>query len=258
MKRMWHTSMPRRWQAAKPVLLWLSLAFVAIALLAGHAVGQERVAPEPFDLSGRVLGEGGQPLAGAFVAIEGSEWGSLTDEAGRFRIRDVEAGRIALTVEQLGYDTLRWEGSVSVGQPLTLDMTPRPVLLEGLHVVTDRFESRRRSVPTTVRWFDRGALASSPQESALDFVRTRAGVPMVHCYGTWSDRCLLVRGRLVSPSVWIDEAPVIGGLDYLSVIRPYELYMVEVYAGGRQIRAYTTQFMERAAKTRLQPFAILY
>jgi len=258
MKRMWHTEMPPLWRAMKPVVLWLSLAFVAVALLAGSAFAQEAASRAAFDVSGTVLGEGGRPLAGAFVALDGSDWGSLTDEVGRFRIEDVDASHVALTVEQLGYDTLRWEGPVAAGEPLTLRMTPRPVLLEGLHVVTDRFESRRRSVPTTVRWFDRGALASSPQESALDFVRTRAGVPLVHCYGTWGDRCLIVRGRVVQPSVWIDEAPVIGGLDYLSVIRPYELYMVEVYAGGRQIRAYTTQFMERAAKTRLQPFAILY
>ncbi len=78
------------------------------------------------------------------------------------------------------------------------------------------------------------------------------------CRGRWSSNCLIVRGRAIEPSVWIDEAPVIGGLDYLNVMRPYELYMVEVYGGGRQIRAYTTQFMARAATTRLQPFAILY
>ena len=258
MKRLWHTQMPPRWQAIKPMVLWLSLAFVAVALLAGSAFAQEADHPGSFDLSGTVIGEGGRPLAGAFVALEGSEWGSLTDEKGWFRIRDVDGDRVSLTVEQLGYDTLRWEGPVSADEPLSLQMTPRPVLLEGLHVVADRFESRRRAVATSVRWFDRAALASSPQESALDFVTVRGGVPRVPCRGRWSSSCLIVRGRAIEPSVWIDEAPVIGGLDYLNVIRPYELYMVEVYGGGRQIRAYTTHFMARAAETRLRPFAILF
>jgi hypothetical protein len=250
--------MPPQWQTLKPFVMWVSLAFLAVALLTGKALAQETDRGGPFDLTGTVVGEDGRPLAGAFVALDESEWGSLTDEAGRFRIADVDQGRVSLTVEQLGYDTLRWEGAVAAGEPVTLRMTPRPVLLKGLHVVSDRFESRRRAVPTTVRWYDRGALASSAQPSALDFVRTRAGVPTVHCRGRWGDDCFIVRGRVIEPTVWIDEAPVIGGLNYLNVIRPHELYMVEVYGGGRQIRAYTTQFMARAATTRLQPFAILY
>jgi hypothetical protein len=237
---------------------WLVLAVAAVALIAGRAFAQEPDAPAPFDLVGTVTGEAGQPLAGAFVSLDGSEWGSLTDEAGRFRIPDVDAGRVALTVEQLGYDTLRWEGPVTAGGTLALRLTPRPVVLQGLHVVADRFESRRRGVPTTVRWFDRAALATSPQQTVLDFVSTRAGVMRVPCSGRWGDHCLIVRGRLTEPSVWIDEVPVMGGIEYLDMVHPYELYMVEVFAGGRQIRAYTTRFMERAADTRLMPIPILY
>lgn len=241
-----------------PLVVGFAIAAIVVALLAGRAFAQEVSRESPFDLVGTVTGEDGQPLSGAFVSREGSEWGSLTDEAGRFRIGDVDAGRISLTVENLGYDTLRWEGPVAAGVPLELHLTARPLVLEGLHVVTDRFESRRRAVPTTVRWFDRTALATAPQETALDFVAARGGVPRVPCRGRWSDRCFIVRGRLVEPSVWVDEVPLIGGIDYLDMMRPYELYMVEIYAGGRQIRAYTTGFMERAAKTRLTPVAILY
>jgi len=37
---------------------------------------------------------------------------------------------------------------------------------------------------------------------------------------------------------------------------PHELYMVEVFQGGRHIRAYTHHFMERAAEQRLMPMMI--
>jgi hypothetical protein len=47
-------------------------------------------------------------------------------------------------------------------------------------------------------------------------------------------------------------------MDYLAAIAPHELHMVEVFGQGRHIRAYTTRFMERAAKTRLQPVAVLF
>ncbi len=245
-------------RAVLPLVLGFGIAAIVVALIAGRAFAQDATEPASFDLVGTVAGEHGEPLPGAFVSVEGSAWGSLTDEAGRFRIRDLDAGRVSLTVQQLGYDTLRWEGPVAAGTPLALRLTPRPVVLEGLHVVTDRFESRRRAVPTAVRWFDRTALATAPQETALDFVTARGGVPRVPCHGRWSDRCFIVRGRLTEPAVWVDEVPLIGGIDYLDLIPLYELYMVEVYAGGRQIRAYTTRFMERAAKIRLTPVAILY
>jgi len=258
MIRKWSAPLAARTRGVLLLALWLGLAIVVLAFIAGRAFAQEPDLPAPFALVGTVSGEAGQPLAGAFVSLDGSEWGSLTDEAGRFRIPDVDPGLVALTVEQLGYDTLRWEGPVAAGEALALRLTPRPVVLEGLHVVADRFESRRRGVPTTVRWFDRAALATSPQQTALDFVTARAGAARASCRGWWSDRCLIVRGRVTEPAVWVDEVPVIGGIDYLDMVHPYELYMVEVYAGGRQIRAYTTRFMERAAEIRLMPIPLLY
>lgn len=238
---------------------WLSVGLLlAMALAAAPAPGQEPESGGPFALTGTVVDDTGRPLLGAFVSFEDSEWGSLTGESGRFEIPDVTAGTVALTVELLGYETLRWTGAVRADSPLTLTLAPRPILLEGLNVVTSRFESRRKAAPTSVRWFDRSDLATSFEYDVLDFVASRAGLSRVPCRGAWTDECFMIRGRAVAPSVWIDEAPVIGGMDYLRTFRPHELYMVEVYAGGRQIRAYTPQFMEQAAKVRLQPIAFVF
>lgn len=240
-----------------PAALALGLAFLAVAVLAGRALAQD-TGPAEFELRGVVTGEQGEPLVGAWVALEGDRWGSLTDEKGRFRLPDMAPGRADLVVQQLGYDTLRWSGEVRDGEPLALQMTAKPILLEGLHVVTDRFETRRRATPVTVRAYDRGVLATTAQQTMLDFIVARAGVPRVRCGGyAWSDTCFLVRGRAVDPVVWVDEAPLIGGMDFLAAMSPYDMYMVEVYGNGRQIRLYTTQFMERAAKTRLRPFPFI-
>ena len=54
----------------------------------------------------------------------------------------------------------------------------------------------------------------------------------------------------------LDEAPLLGGLSYLQAFAPWEFHMIEVYAGGRHIRAYTPRYMERAAKQRLAPIAL--
>ena len=237
----------------------VALVIVALALLTRDAMGQE--VAQDFDLIGTVTdGQTGQPLVGAFVSMTGSEWGSVTGDDGRFVIPDVYAGRISLTTEQLGYETLVWEGEIGADDPLlALAMTPQPVLLEGLQVVTDRFRTRRNRTSVSVQSYDRDALAQTHQETILDFVAMRAGAPRARCGGNArGDICLRIRGQSIEPVVYVDEAPVLGGLDYLDVLQPHELYMIEVYGQGRHIRAYTTQFMERAAKTRLLPIALLF
>lgn len=251
MERLRKAPSPARRKGGLSLGFGLALAFLAIAVLSGRAFAQETGPRDRFDLTGVVTGEAGQPLVGAFVQLEGSKWGSLTDDKGRFRIPDMDPGPTSLVVQQLGYDTLRWEGPVQAGQPLALEMKARPLLLEGLHVVTDRFASRRKATAMSVRSFGRDDLATTPQQTALDFVVARAGVWRTLC--GWSEPCFVVRGRAVNPRVWVDEVPVFDGMNYLQSISPYELYMVEVYANGRQIRLYTPRFMERAAKTRLQP-----
>jgi hypothetical protein len=226
---------------------------LSFPLAAGNAFAQEAQAVQTFELAGTVTDAAGRPLVGAFVRLADSDWGSLTDQVGRFRIRDVTPGIVALEAEMLGYETLAWEGAVEAGEALPLRMTAKPILLEGLTVVADRFESRRRSVASSVRWFDHTALSTSPQSTALDFVATRAGLYRVGCRGRFTNQCFMVRGRATEPMVWVDEAPVFGGLEYLASLAPHELYMVEVYGNGRAIRAYTPGFMERAAEVRLNP-----
>lgn len=236
----------------------LSLMALAVALMARSALAQEQA--EPFDLHGVVVDAGGKPLVGAFVGLAGSDWGALTSKTGRFIIPDVYPGRLELTAEQLGYATRRWVGMVGPGDaPLVIELDADPLVLPGLTVVTDRFQSRRNATATTVQAYDRNDLATAHQNTVMDFVRSRAGVPVVGCPGTtFSSLCVISRGRVVEPSVYVDEVPVIAGVDYLDSFRPHELYMVEVYARGRHIRAYTTQFMERAAKSRLQPIPFIF
>lgn len=240
-------------------LLALCLAALAVAALASSAFAQDAPAVEPFDLRGIVVDEAGQPLVGAFVALAGSEWGSLTNESGAFRLDDIDPGPIELTVEQLGYATLHWRGSVAADEPLSLTLEAQPVVLEGLTVVTDRFQSRRRATATSVQSYDRTALATSHYDDMMQFVRARAGLFETRCPRyEHSSTCFMRRGRPVAPVVYIDEMPVLGGTDFLASMRPHELYMLEVYNRGAHIRAYTTQFMERAAKQRLQPVTFIW
>ena len=248
----------RGYSDRRTLVFGVALAIVALALLAGDSMAQQVAGP--FELVGPVVdADNGEVLAGAWVSLVGSEWGSVTDARGRFRIPDMDSGPLALSLEQLGYETLMWEGVVAEADGLLqLELSPQPLLLDGLHVVTDRFRSRRNGVATSVFAYDLNDLATTAQLTALDFIELRAGSASVGCAGRRGGTCLMVRGRVVEPVVYIDEAPFLGGLEYLDVLAPHELYMIEIYGGGRHIRAYTPRFMERAAKQGLQPIALLF
>lgn len=247
----------RAWGRWEPALWAASLALVALAFLAKDGHAQKVPAQAPIDVVGTVVNQAGKPLVGAFVSVTGDNWGTLTDEHGRFTLQKVTPGTVSLSAEQLGYDTLTVERTVSSGVPVTLTMTAKPILLQGLHVVVNRFARRRESAPVSVQFFNRDQLATSGATEMFDFFKARAGIWMEPCAGIGS-MCVYRRGMLIEPYVYIDEVPVFGGMDFLDTMRPSDLYMVEIYAHGAEIRAYTNSFMKRAAETRLQPIPLLF
>ncbi len=194
------------------------------------------------------------PLEAVFVSVEATEWGSLTTGDGRFLLCLIDSGVQVVTAERLGYGTvtLNVEADAS-GNPVELRMRPDPILLEGLEIVTDRFDRRRRASARTVRAYDQEDLTRSVHWSAAEFVDSRPGVFTVPC---GISRCVYRRGEYVNPTVFLDEFRLMGGWMELELLPTDHLYMIEVYGRGTHIRAYTHRFMERAARTRLAPLPI--
>ena len=188
--------------------------------------------------------------------MTGTEWGSITNNEGRFRIPDMTEGTLALSIELIGYEKLDWIGQVEAGDELVIELAPQAVLLEGLEVVTDRFRSRRKAAATNVFAYEADALSTSTAQNTVEFIEFNSSAWLTPCNGRFSDRCLFVRGRTVEPTVYVDEAPIMGGLEYLEAFAPWEFHMIEVYGGGRHIRAYTPRYMENAAKNRIAPVAL--
>ena len=200
----------------------------------------------------------GTPLAGAVVSLAGSDSGSLTNRDGGFLIPEIALGPHTVTLEHLGYKTLHMRVEATLpGAPLRVLMDPDPILLEGLEIVSDRFERRRRSVATRVTAFGPEDLLSSPYWSVSDLMASRALARVFPCEGRYSDTCVVDRGRRVEAMVYFDEMPLISGWTYLATFAPHDLYMVEVYRGGTHIRLYSHAFMKRAAANRLFPVPLL-
>ncbi len=196
------------------------------------------------------------PLKGAYVSVATSEWMSLTTDNGRFLLCWIGSGTHVVMVERLGYHTLIVQlDATASGDPVHLRMSPDPILLEGLEIVADRFEGRRRAAPTSIQVYDQEELASSQYWTVAEFVDSLPGVFIARC---GFNPCIYYRGRVVRPRVYLDESPLIGGWSMLHTVPTSQLYMIEVYGRGTHIRAYTHGFMERAAGVRLAPLPIWF
>lgn len=125
----------------------LFLIILATLLLAAPLAAEERV-------KGVVLADGGTPLVGASVSIEGTTQSTITDEEGRFELRADKGAK--LTVNYIGYAT----GTVLVSG----DSEMRIVLTKGdaSHVID------KRSLTTNHRFATWGEFGMSIQPEAFD------------------------------------------------------------------------------------------
>ena len=228
----------------------------------------------------------GAAVAGAAVYLDDEGYGVLSDSTGVFRFADVFPGPQLIAAVQFGYEETAAPVEVpEEGAFIEIELTPQPILLDGITAVVDnistmerRMRSRRRSAPSQTRAFNQERLLRSASSNALDFLRMETRYFPVPCpagtgiFGTgsstrslgWhgisrltgamSTNCIIRRGRTISPKVYIDEVPAIGGLDELESYPTAQIYTLEVFSQGAEIRAYTYGFMQRMAE---RPMALI-
>lgn len=227
-----------------PALLALALA----APLAAQETQRSRIT-----VSGEVRDVAtGAPLRDAVISLPALGRMVGTDEQGRFVLREIPAGPQRWVVSRLGYAS--WDQEVDAtqdGAAYTAGLLPRPEVLEGITVVADRFETRRRSAGTSVYAVERTDILSSAAPNALEVIPIRTGLHLLPCSTRQPDLgCAMIRGRLTRVAVYIDEEYAPAGLEQLRSYQPHELYTIEAYYGGEVVYAYTTAFVETLAKTK--------
>ena len=247
-----HTPPPRstRANAAGGNRFAPAVAVLLSALAAGAPLAAQQAAePSVVPLSGQVTDRStGQPLAGAYVEVGGTHLEALTDEQGRFTFRKVRPGEHQVTVSLLGYSDLeRVVRAAAGGPPVALALEPDPVVLEGLTVNLNVLEQRRHRVAVSSRAYDRTQIRRSSAMNMEAFVRGPGGVPAVGCRRAFASSCVYSRGRYEAVAVYLDEMPIYS-LEHLAGVQPEEVERVEVYQNGRQVRVYTSWFMEQVAR----------
>ena len=195
------------------------MMFLATILFLGatapRLVAQQDEDPE---LTGDVVSAAtGEPIAGAWVALEGWGFGTYSRRDGRFRLPEVPMGPRRYDVQALGYMS-----SVTTLEPTSgdqlIELDPDPSLQPGLAFVLDHLENRRNAG----RVFDRQALAFSGAYNLGELLSSR-GIRRVRKF------CL-------------DERWAPG----LAEARPEDFYMLEIH--GRTARLYTEEFLQQTAR----------
>lgn len=186
------------------------------------------------------------PVPNAMVQFTGSDQTTMTDTLGHFTLQSPPAWEHRLAVLVLGYQpTELVMAEEDMERPIIIAIRPDPILLEGLQVLVDRFNSRRRSYAGSVQTLDQTALRSVGYGTAFDALRRRL-VSLRPCPGQTWDLCVIRRGRRVKATLCIDEVPAYTGISDLDAYLPEDLYLVEIYDRGREIRIYTNWFVEKA------------
>lgn len=228
---------------ARAILLFL-------LCLAAPSLRAQDAKPVGISVSGVVLDVySGAPVEGAVVRVGGREGRSaVTDSAGRFVVRGAPAGEQRWVVSRLGYASWEQEVEAADGDAFTVRILPHPTALEGITVVADRFEERRRAAGTSVRAAKRGEILGSGDATAFQ-VLSKVGVTPTRCSDSDAGmECAWVRGSRVRVSLVIDEELSPGGLEQLYGYNPAELYLVEAYSGGSTVRVYTNYYVEQLAR----------
>ena len=288
MQRKGRSGVPSAARSDSPALVGCTLALsLALGLPATAGAQETDSTTHRAPLHGGVYDAvRGAAVPGAAVFLNGEGYGVLSDSVGVFRLEDVAPGPVVLTAIQFGYEEMVAPVEVpEAGAFVEIELTPQPILLDAVTAVVEnistmrrRLDSRRRSVPSETLAFDQQRLLRGPSSNVLDFLEQETRYNPVPCGDglpiTWtanpsralgwnrpprvaeatSSRCIIRRGRAIRPNVYIDEMPVTGGLVELESYPTTQIYLMEVYSSGSEIRAYTYGFMQRMAE---KPMALV-
>lgn len=174
-------------------------------------------------IAGTVFDEAGKPIAGADVVASADNARATSDSAGRFEIRNLDAGTYSVRARRLGYMPARITADIGRGgrADLRIELKVRPAILDSVFVVAkgdktcpDRsyagFSCRRQTAKgvylTDDDIFDKNArelgdIFRDVPGFRIEFAATAFGrMPMP--IPTKASQCLnaLVNGRIVAPT----------------------------------------------------------
>lgn len=176
-----------------------------------------------------------QPLAGANVMLENTNYGSATNNQGRFLMENVPVGTYRLRADMIGYKAQgRANIHIATQRLIEVNLDLIPVVLEGEDVtVTAGFFERAKDAVVSVRSVDIEEIRSDPV-GAYDVMRMMQALPAV-VSGADQDNEIIIRGGNPGENLFI--------MDHLEI--PYPNHFSQAGSGGGPVTLINTEFIER-------------
>jgi outer membrane receptor protein involved in Fe transport len=164
-------------------------------------------------LSGTIKdAETGEPLVGANVIIEGTNFGAATNVNGEYVILNIAPGRYNVKFSFIGYETtLMQDVSITVDQTtiLQIKLNPQTIMVDEI-VVTARTPLIQKDVTSSISVITREEIEALPVATFTELLSLQAGV-------TGSGSNLHVRGGRTNEVAYMIDGtivvdPLLGGL----------------------------------------------
>ena len=210
--------------------LFITLSFLIIA---GGAVAQKDAAVRGFVYSEKT----GEPVIFTNVYLEGTTYGSTTDDNGYFAITNIPPGNYNLMVTFLGYDTLRQAISLSEGQIKTkkLFLKPGSYDIEGVNVSAKKIESRTETQTSVVKLTPMDIKRIPSVGGQPDIAQYMQVLPGVIFTGDQGGQLYIRGGAPIQNKVLLDGMTVYNPFHSIGLFSVFDtdiIRNVEVHTGG--------------------------
>ena len=243
----------------------VAMTVFALALPSDRLAGQDTIpAPPTFVLAGQIVDALTEtPVISAVIKVPELRRYVFSDVNGRFAFPDFPEGSWDIVVEMLGYHTLDGPVTVAEGNGLLLRLNPDPIALEGLRVRTRAdglFEERRRRYPFRVTNISPHDIANAINPDPAFIFRRNANSHVTSCSINSGELtlagCYYRRGKLLPVRVFLDEGPLLGGMQELAMFPAAHLHSMDWLRDTGELYVYTKVFVERLSdsRMRLMPF----
>ena len=158
-------------------------------------------------VSGKVMDDDSQPIAGATVEIAGTQMKATANEAGEYTIKDVPAGTYTVRAATYSYRPQTAQVTVSAGQAASQDFTLRLDLLgmEQMVVTGTAAPESKIESSTTISTLSNEEIQEAAPRSATEYLRRVPGFTRVESSGGEVNQNITVRGFLGVETVNIQE-----------------------------------------------------
>jgi len=156
----------------RPVrVIYLWLLTILLPLLAQAQLNGSYI------ISGKITGEGKEPLAGASVQIKGTSFGATTDTTGAFQLTANTKFPFKLVVRLIGYQPQEFDVKNSDSR-LQIQLVTQNLLVNEVVVSASRQQEKLMKSPVAIEKLDVKALKETPAASFYDAIGNLKGVQM--------------------------------------------------------------------------------